>query len=534
MDNILKKNVVIGFLGTQLDAGKKRRWRPSIAVTQHGLFPIHRLELLYDQNFHRLAHQVKREIEDASPATEVLLQQVELKDPWDFQEVYGCLFDFSRNYGFDEDREDYFVHLTTGTHVAQICWFLLTESRHIPAKLVQTSPPRGDISDNSDINGQYNIVDLDLSRYDALQQRFDLIAEEYNALLKAGIETRNAAFNSLIERIELVATNSDAPLLLLGSTGTGKTELAERIYELKLQRRRVKGRMVHVNCATLKGERAMSSLFGHRRGAMGSGSIDRRGLLREADGGVLFLDEINELGLDEQAMILHAVETGRFLPLGSDHEITSRFQLIAGTNRNLGQLVSEGKFRPDLFARLNLWTFNLPSLTARREDIEPNIEFELNRSERLLGSRVGFNADAYARYLDFATSPATLWPGNFRDLSASVQRLCTLSPRARITLSLVEQEIEALEQQWRSAEADPDDALLAELLEDQVSDIDPFDKVQLAYVIRICRRSATLSAAGRSLFAASRVTKTSRNDADRLRKYLEKFGLSWKDVSNRD
>ncbi|MEO1116225.1 MAG: RNA repair transcriptional activator RtcR family protein, partial [Pseudomonadota bacterium] len=174
---------------------------------------------------------------------------------------------------FDEDREDYFVHLTTGTHVAQICWFLLTESRHVPAKLVQTSPPRGE---DGDLNGQYNIVDLDLSRYDALQQRFDLIAEEYNALLKAGIETRNAAFNSLIERIELVATNTDAPLLLLGDTGTGKSELAERIYELKLQRRRVKGRLVHVNCATLKGERAMSSLFGHRRGSMGTGSPDRR------------------------------------------------------------------------------------------------------------------------------------------------------------------------------------------------------------------------------------------------------------------
>ncbi|WP_428645061.1 RNA repair transcriptional activator RtcR [Roseibium sp.] len=524
----MKKNVVIGFLGTQLDAGKKRRWRPSIAVTQHGAFPVHRLELLYDRDFHRLAHHVKREIENASPATEVLLQQVDLRDPWDFQEVYGALFDFARGYGFDEDREEYFVHLTTGTHVAQICWFLLTESRHVPAKLVQTSPPR---RDEDDITGNYNIVDLDLSRYDALQQRFDLVAEEYNALLKAGIETRNPAFNSLIERIELVATNSDAPLLLLGPTGTGKSELAERIYELKLQRRRVKGRLVHVNCATLKGERAMSSLFGHRRGAMGNGTSDRRGLLREADGGVLFLDEINELGLDEQAMILHAVETGRFLPLGSDHEITSRFHLIAGTNRDLGKLVSEGKFRPDLFARLNLWTFRLPPLSDRREDIEPNIEYELNRSEKLLGTRVGFNADARARYLDFATSPATLWPGNFRDLGASVQRLCTLAPRGRITLALVDQEIDALQTQWRSAETNPDDTLLQDLLGNRTSGIDPFDKVQLAYVIRICRKCPNLSAAGRTLFSASRAAKTSRNDADRLKKYLDRFGLSWADVA---
>ncbi|EFO33282.1 transcriptional regulatory protein RtcR [Roseibium sp. TrichSKD4] len=524
----MKKNVVIGFLGTQLDSGKKRKWRPSVAVTQHGGFPVHRLELLHDRGWSRLANQVKREIEEASPATEVLLQQVDLKDPWDFQEVYGSLFDFARGYGFDEDREDYFVHLTTGTHVAQICWFLLTESRHVPAKLVQTSPPR---ANETGVLGAYNVVDLDLSRYDALQQRFDLVAEEYNALLKAGIETRNPRFNSLIERIELVATNSDAPLLLLGATGTGKSELAERIYELKLQRRRVKGRLVHVNCATLKGERAMSNLFGHRRGAFGSGTSDRRGLLREADGGVLFLDEINELGLDEQAMILHAVETGRFLPLGSDHEITSRFQLIAGANRDLGQLVADGKFRPDLHARLNLWTFRLPSLTERREDIEPNVEYELNRAEKLLGTRVGFNADAYARYLDFATSPATLWPGNFRDLGASVQRLSTLAPRARITLALVEQEIEALQAQWAAAKTDPDGALLRDVLGERAGELDPFDKVQLAYVIRICRESASLSAAGRTLFSASRAAKASQNDADRLRKYLARFALRWSDLA---
>ena len=524
----MKKNVVIGFLGTQLDAGKKRRWRPSIAITQHGSFPVHRIELLYDRNHSRLASHVKRDIEEASPATEVLLQQVDLRDPWDFQEVYGALFDFAHHYGFDEDRENYYVHLTTGTHVAQICWFLLTESRHVPAKLVQSSPPR---SEGEDSIGSYSIVDLDLSRYDALQQRFDLVSEEHTALLKAGIETQNEAFNNLIDHIELVATNSDAPLLLLGATGTGKSKLAERIYELKLQRRRVKGRFVHVNCATLRGERAISALFGHRRGAMGSSASDRRGLLREADGGVLFLDEINELGLDEQAMILHAVEAGTFMPLGSDHEITSRFHLIAGMNQDPGQLVALGKFRPDLYARLNLWTFRLPSLSERREDIEPNIDYELSRAEQLLGTRFGFNVDARKRYLDFATSPATLWPGNFRDLGASIQCLCILAPRARITQSMVEQEIETLERQWRGAHVDEDDQLLGELLGDQIDDIDPFDKAQLAFVARTCRNSPSLSAAGRSLFSASRLQKTSRNDADRLKKYLDRYGLCWESLT---
>ncbi|MCV6601090.1 MAG: RNA repair transcriptional activator RtcR [Cohaesibacter sp.] len=524
----MKKNVVIGFLGTQLDAGKKHRWRPSVAVTQHGSFPVHRVELLHDEGWSRLAERVKCDIEEASPATEVWLQEVNLKDPWDFQEVYGALFDFSRNYGFDEEREDYHIHLTTGTHVAQICWFLLAESRHIPARLIQTLPPR---RDDTHIDGDYTIVDLDLSRYNALQQRFDLVSDEHTALLKAGIETKNDAFNGLIDRIELVSIHSDAPMLLLGATGTGKSELAKRIYQLKLQNRRVKGRLVHVNCSTLRGDRALSSLFGHRRGAMGQGSSERRGLLREADGGVLFLDEINELGLDEQAMILHAVETGQFLPLGSDYEISSRFHLIAGMNEDPGKLVSEGKFRPDLYARLNLWTFRLPSLVDRRDDIEPNMDYELGRTEQLLGTRYGFNADARKTYLDFAISPATPWPGNFRDLGASIQRLCTLAPRARITQSMVEQEIKTLTQQWQGAHRDEDDLLLRALLGKRAEEIDPFDKAQLAFVIRTCQTSPTLSAAGRTLFAVSRKTKASQNDADRLKKYLSRHGLSWSDLA---
>lgn len=524
----MKKNVVIGFLGTQLDSGKKRRWRPSVALTRHTDFPVARLELIYDAHFSRLAHAIKKEIEEDQPDTEVLLHNIDLHDPWDFQEVYGALFDFARGYGFDEEREEYHVHLTTGTHVAQICWFLLTESQHVPARLLQTSPPRRGAEDEN-LDGEIAIVDLDLSKYDALQQRFDQISEDYNALLKSGIQTRNRAFNDLIVRIERVASNSDSPLLLLGATGTGKSELAKRIYELKVQLRRVKGRFIHVNCSTLRGERAMSTLFGHRKGAMAGASSDRKGLLREADGGVLFLDEIDELGLDEQAMILHAVETGQFFPLGSDHQLSSTFQLIVGSNSNLSTLVAQRRFRADLFARLNLWTFELPALADRREDIEPNIEYELQRAEKLIGSRLGFNADALHAYVQFATNPATLWPGNFRDLGASLMRLCTLAPRARITAPMVKEEIAFLKAQWSTATDDEDDVLLRTVLPENAGDIDPFDKVQLAAVIRTCQRSATLSAAGRTLFSASRASKTSRNDADRLRKYLDKYGLAWSD-----
>ncbi|MGB0902810.1 RNA repair transcriptional activator RtcR [Halocynthiibacter sp.] len=518
-----KTNVVIGFLGTNLDAGKRRRWRPSVQIAEHPDFPVDRLELIHGRRWSGLAEKIKSTVEYANPQIEVLLHEVEIRDPWDFEEMYGAMYDFARGYGFDEERENYHVHLTTGTHVAQICWFLLTEARHIPAKLIQTGPPRH----QEEGPGSLQIVDLDLSKYNALQQRFDLVTKEYNTFLKGGIETRNNAFNTMIDRMEVVTSNSDAPLLLIGPTGTGKSELATRLYELKLQRRRVKGRLVHVNCSTLKGERAMSTLFGHRRQAIPGAATDRSGLLREADGGVLFLDEIDELGLDEQAMILHAIETGKYFPLGSDYEVTSRFHLIAGAGKDLASLVASGRFRADLFARLNLWTFALPALRDRPEDIAPNIAYEMARAEKTLGARVTFNADALAIYQKFATDPGTKWSGNFRDLSASIQRMCTLAPQGRITKSMVLAEIGTITSVWYNANQDPEMQLLTSVLGERSAEIDEFDRTQLAAVIRACRKSTNLSAAGRRLFAVSRLTKTSKNDADRLRKYLEKFGLDW-------
>ena len=128
---------------------------------------------------------------------------------------------------------------------------------------------------------------------------------------------------------------SASPILLLGPTGAGKSLLARRIYELKKSRRLVKGPFVEVNCATVRGDAAMSALFGHVKGAFTGAVRDRPGLLLSADDGVLFLDEIGELGLDEQAMLLRALEEKRFLPLGGDQEVSSDFQLIAGTNRDL-------------------------------------------------------------------------------------------------------------------------------------------------------------------------------------------------------
>jgi transcriptional regulatory protein RtcR len=144
---------------------------------------------------------------------------------------------------------------------------------------------------------------------------------------------------------------------------------------------------------------------------------------------------------------------------------------------------------------------------------------------------VHFSAEARRRYVGFATSADGQWRGNFRDLNASIVRLCTLATAGRITDGEVEREIARLTADWRrgeeSAPGADDDDLLRSVLGAQLDDVDRFDRVQLAEVVRCCRRSKSLSAAGRELFAVSRGKRAIANDADRLRKYLARFGLSF-------
>jgi transcriptional regulatory protein RtcR len=519
--------VVIGLLGSTLDRGAARRWekwRPTVSLAQQEDLLVDRLELLHQPQFSKLADVIADDVRTQSPSTEVRLHELEFSDPWDLEPTYAALYDFARTYPFDPEKEDYLVHITTGTHVAQICLFLLAESHHLPARLIQTRP-----SGRKEVPGEYEIIDLDLSTYDQIARRFAQEAAEEVSFLKAGIETKNAAFNDLMLQIERVATVSQAPVLLLGPTGVGKTLLARRIFELKRRKRQFTGRMVEVNCATLRGDAAMSALFGHRRGAFTGAVENRDGLLRAADKGMLFLDEIGELGLDEQAMLLRAIEEKRFLPVGSDNEVRSEFQLIAGTHRNLHQAAKKGEFREDLLARIDLWTFEMPSLRERQEDIEPNIDYELERFGEVNGDRITFNKEARAAYLRFASHDA-VWAANFRDLNASMTRMATLAPGGRINTDTVKDEITRLERQWGVGSSALD--LCSELLGEKSDEIDRFDRVQLNDVLRVCLESQTLSEAGRALFAASRKNKANPNDADRLRKYLLRFQLDFRDIQN--
>lgn len=528
-----KKTVVIGFVGSTLDQGKKperwQRWRPTMSLLMHEDLIVDELVLLHDRRNTGLVEHLQRDALQLSPQTQVTGHKVNIRDPWDFSDMYGALYDFVKSYPFDVENNHYLLHITTGTHVAQICWYLLIDAHYLPAKLIQSSP-----AGKQQPEGEYRIIDLDLSRYAALTQRFEHEQSENWQQLKAHIATKNKSFNQLIQEVELVATRSSAPILIMGATGVGKSHLAKQIYQLKKEKFHLSGRFIDVNCATLIGDSAMSTLFGHSKGAFTGAIAARIGYLKSADQGILFLDEIGELGLDEQAMLLKALEDKSFFPVGSDKEIQADFQLIAGTNKDLREEVQAGRFREDLWARLNTWTFFLPSLKDRLEDIAPNIEFELQRFANQHQRQLRFHSDALQKYLKFAQSYEATWQGNFRDLTASVTRMATLANGERIGLNEVNAEINRLQKIW-NIELQTSTSLFSNLGQilsaAQIAQIDEFDRIQLEGVIEICQKSKSMADAGRRLFSVSREQRQSTNDSDRVKKYLAKFGLSWDDVN---
>ena len=537
------KTIAISVLGTQKDAhggkgaARWNTWRPTIGLVQQVSLPIDELHLILNKEYLPLAEQVKADINSVSPETKVVFDIIQLKDPWDFEEVYGKFYDYAKSPCFHKERTNYYIHISTGSHVEQICLFLLAESQHLAAKLVQTSPKEGHVRHSHDPKGTINVIDLDLSRYDKLAKRFELERQDDLSFLKQGIDTKNAAFNRLIETIERVAVRSADPILLTGPTGAGKSQLAKQIYLLKKQSGKVKGSFVAVNCATLGGDLAKSALFGHKKGSYSGAGADHDGFLKEADGGIIFLDEIGELPLEAQAMLLKAIEEKTFRPLGAAKDERSDFQLICGTNRDLSLDVADRRFRADLLARINLWSFDLPGLADRREDIEPNLVYELNRFSEKSGKHISFSKEARERFLDFALDPANRWPGNFRDLNAMIVRMATLSDGGRITEEIVKDEIARAMPNVGAdgAAASPASGMsgkeLATLLgKDYAARFDEFDLVQFAHVAQVCREADSAADAAKRLFAISRKAKKSSNDSDRLSKYLARFGLKFKDI----
>ena len=241
----------------------------------------------------------------------------------------------------------------------------------------------------------------------------------------------------MIEQIEKVAIKSRAPILLNGPTGAGKSFLARRIFELKQARHQFSGAFVEVNCAILRGDTAMSTLFGHVKGAFTGARESREGLLRSANGGMLFLDEIGDMPIPLQVKLLRVLQERKVRPLGSNRDIDIDVRIISATHRDLPKAMARGEFREDLFYRLNVVTLKIPTLQERAEDI-PLLANHLLRqaADRHKPFVRSFSTDAMKRLM------AAGWPGNVRQLVNVIEQCVALTSAPVISEALVEQALE--------------------------------------------------------------------------------------------
>ena len=236
---------------------------------------------------------------------------------------------------------------------------------------------------------------------------------EYIRESPSGLLGRSPRMRELIEMVNTVAP-TEATVLITGESGTGKERVARAIQEASARRGKA---FVTVNCAALNESLLESELFGHEKGAFTGADKRREGRFSQADGGTLFLDEIGELPLLLQAKLLRALQQGEVQRVGSDTPIIVDVRVIAATNRNLREEVSEGRFREDLYYRLNICLIEVPPLRKRPEDIACLAETFMRKYSHKYGIEKTFSQeaeDALCRYH---------WPGNVRELENTVHRL---------------------------------------------------------------------------------------------------------------
>ncbi len=260
------------------------------------------------------------------------------------------------------------------------------------------------------------------------------------ALNKTFIVGQSPAMQKIYNTIARL-TNADLSVLISGESGSGKEIIARALHEFS---RRKSGPFVAVNMAAIPKELIESELFGHEKGAF-TGAVQKfDGRFAQASGGTLFLDEIGDMPMEAQTRLLRVLQEGEFMPVGGRKSVKTNARIVAATNREIHRLVADGKFRHDLYHRLNVVPIHIPPLRERREDIPALVQHFVLSS----GSLKVFEPKAVAALQDFP------WPGNIRELESFVRRLAALHAYDVIELADVQRELARLTPPSRGFTAD--------------------------------------------------------------------------------
>ncbi|MBB6094925.1 two-component system response regulator PilR (NtrC family) [Povalibacter uvarum] len=329
-----------------------------------------------------------------------------------------------RNGAFDLCFTD--MRLPDGDGLNLVEW-IQTHKPHIPVAVITAHG-----------NVETAVRALKLGAFDFISKPLDLavLRKLIAATLKLGDSSestiqlpqvkllgKSARMEQLRELIERVA-RSQAPVHIYGESGTGKELVAHLIHDASARR---DGPFVPVNCGAIPTELMESELFGHKKGAFTGAIADKQGLIQSAEGGTLFLDEIADLPLHMQVKLLRVIQEKSVRPVGESREIPTDIRLLSATHKNLAALVAEGKFREDLFYRVNVIEVRVPPLRERLEDIQELVDSIIAR----LGKQIG-NADLSVTDNAVKTLSGYHFPGNVRELENVLERAATLCSNGMI------------------------------------------------------------------------------------------------------
>jgi DNA-binding NtrC family response regulator len=409
------------------------------------------------------ALETKREILLRCPDCRVGLHELPVSDPKDYSMVMARLTREVRDLVGQISTRNTYVCVSSGTAEMRAAWFLLTALHVLPAKLLQVDAPLfgpvivKEIVDTRDWHTVRNVLmpfyytspgALGAERHPSIGivpgykvarrpgPRDEMLLSETDsnagegpeeqmvpgldaALQELGIHIGSAKLRDAAERAG-IAAGSSLPVLLLGETGTGKERFAHLIHRLSSRSSR---EMVAINCAAIPKELAESYLFGHTKGGFSGAIADKQGVFEDADHSTLFLDEVAELPLEIQAKLLRVIQDGSFNRVGSTKLLRVDTRIVAATNCDLAKEVAAGRFREDLYFRLEVVQIELPSLRERRAEIPELALFILRQiNQRRLKPRQ-LSKEALARLEHHH------WPGNVRELHNVLERSVLYSPK---------------------------------------------------------------------------------------------------------
>jgi len=294
-----------------------------------------------------------------------------------------------------------------------------------------------DVDFLTQVAGQAAIAIENATAYQEIAQLKDQLAEE-KLYLQDEIRTErnfgeivggSLAFRRVLEQVETVAP-TDASVLILGETGTGKELIARALHDLSRRRDRT---FVKLNCAAIPTGLLESELFGHEKGAFTGAIMQKAGRFELANRGTLFLDEVGDIPLELQPKLLRALQEHEFERLGGTRTIKVDVRLVAATNRDLAQMISDRQFRTDLYYRLSVFPISVPPLRERPDDIPELVRYFTQKYARLMNKRVeNIPAEAMETLIRYA------WPGNVRELENLIERAVILSRGTTLQIPLAE------------------------------------------------------------------------------------------------